>query len=74
MARFDRKRARKLVIISEMENSPESGSLPGQVGETGFAGAEGATAPETLRQKDRLPRNTLESRIFGPGRTSSPTV
>jgi hypothetical protein len=22
-------------------------------GETGFAGAEGATAPETLRQKDR---------------------
>jgi len=27
-----------------------------QVGETSSAGAEGATAPETLRQKDRLPR------------------
>jgi hypothetical protein len=31
-------------------------------GETGFsAGAEGATAPETLRQKDRWVDDTLES-------------
>jgi hypothetical protein len=41
-----------------------------QVGETGSASAEGATAPETLRQKDRLPRNTLKSGAF----RLSPTV
>ena len=34
-------------------------------GEPGFAGAEGATAPETLRQKDRGGDDSLESRAAG---------
>jgi hypothetical protein len=41
-----------------------SANLYLQVEETGIAGAEGATAPETLRQKDRLPRNTLKSGAY----------
>jgi hypothetical protein len=33
-------------------------------GETGNAGAEGATAPETLRQKDLVSQNSGERRDF----------
>ena len=41
--------------LGSLTKSNMSVTLVAQVGETGFAGAEGATAPETLRQKDRLP-------------------
>jgi len=43
-----------------IDESGGSANLIVQVGETGIAGAEGATAPETLRQKDRLPRKHSE--------------
>jgi len=44
------------------------------LGETGFdAGAEGATAPETLRQKDRAACEHLERDATGQLRRGPPT-
>tara|TARA_Y100001936_G_scaffold198824_1_gene200014 strand:- start:243 stop:407 length:165 start_codon:yes stop_codon:yes gene_type:complete len=45
------------LILLTVKSSPS--------GETIY-GAEGATTPETLRQKDRLKHNTLEREWFPP--------
>ena len=43
-------------------------------GETGFAaGAEGATAPETLRQKDRVTSDIWKEALTGLARMRPPT-